>query len=393
MISLQSRNNRLYNWSASESAVSQVVRVSENKDLPAPLAKDQFLVVDSISQLERVNSSSYAGILCRNPEGKFDHVNNAIALAPELSYIADGDVIRVIPETNDLRVLYRKNVHFNSFLVTERCNSFCLMCSQPPRKINDDHLISEILRTIELADRETPEIGLTGGEPTLLGESLLSIIRHARNFLPDTALHVLTNGRRFEDRKLAHALASVRHPDLMLGIPLYSEQPDVHDFVVQAKGAYDQTLKGLLNLASEGIHIELRVVIHRQTYAGLPALAGFIVRNIPFVSHVALMGLELTGFAKTNREALWIDPYDYRNELSAAVSTLDRGGVPVKIFNHQLCVIEPSVRSYCVRSISDWKNEYLPICESCKQRDECGGFFGTGLGTELHSAHIAPFTN
>jgi hypothetical protein len=33
-----------------------------------------------------------------------------------------------------------------------------------------------------------------------------------------------------------------------------------------------------------------------QTFARLPQLAEFIVRNLTFVDHVALMGLEITGF-------------------------------------------------------------------------------------------------
>ena len=30
-----------------------------------------------------------------------------------------------------------------------------------------------------------------------------------------------------------------------------------------------------------------------------------------------------------------------------------------------------------VRSISDWKNDYLDICHSCSVRDACGGVFTT----------------
>jgi len=35
----------------------------------------------------------------------------------------------------------------------------------------------------------------------------------------------------------------------MLGIPLYSDIDDEHDFVVQASGAFEETLHGLYNLA------------------------------------------------------------------------------------------------------------------------------------------------
>ena len=37
-------------------------------------------------------------------------------------------------------------------------------------------------------------------------------------------------------------------------------------------------------------------------------IADFIVRNLPFVERVALMGLEITGLTRANLEELWIDP-------------------------------------------------------------------------------------
>ena len=102
-------------------------------------------------------------------------------------------------------------------------------------------------------------------------------------------------------------------------------------------------------------------MVHAQTIDRLPKLAEFIARNLLFVDHVALMGLEITGFTRGNLKKLWIDPYDYRQVLEEAVEILSAYRVPVKVYNHQLCVVTPRVREFCVQSISDWKNE---ICRS-----------------------------
>ena len=32
------------------------------------------------------------------------------------------------------------------------------------------------------------------------------------------------------------------------------------------------------------------------------------------------------------------------------------------VYNHQLCLIDPTVWPFTVKSISDWKNEYHPAC-------------------------------
>jgi MoaA/NifB/PqqE/SkfB family radical SAM enzyme len=101
----------------------------------------------------------------------------------------------------------------------------------------------------------------------------------------------------------------------MIGIPIYSDIAARHDFVVQAKGAFDQTIRGIINLKRCGVPVELRVVIHRQTADRLPQLARFLARNLPFVDHVALMGLEHMGYVKINFDALWIDPADYQPAL------------------------------------------------------------------------------
>ena|ERR1700686_547244 len=97
----------------------------------------------------------------------------------------------------------------------------------------------------------------------------------------------------------------------MIGIPLYSDIASKHDFVVQAKGAFDETVRGIMNLARVGQRIEIRFVIHQQTFSRLAHTPRFIARNLPFVDQVALMGLEITGFTKANLGALWIDPIEY----------------------------------------------------------------------------------
>jgi His-Xaa-Ser system radical SAM maturase HxsC len=162
---------------------------------------------------------------------------------------------------------------------------------------------------------------------------------------------------------------------MMVGIPLYGAEPSLHDYVVQARGAFDETVRGILNLGAREQAIEVRVVIHKQTAPHLPEIAEFIARNLPFVDQVALMGLEMIGFARANLDLVWIDPVEYQQELVDAVRVLERAGVRTMIYNHQLCLLDRRLWSRAIRSISDWKNEYHPECLNCSVRSECGGFF------------------
>ena len=179
----------------------------------------------------------------------------------------------------------------------------------------------------------------------------------------------------FKDERLAQRLGAIDHPDLMLGIPIYSDLSHVHDYVVQADGAYDDTIRGILNLKRHHQKVEIRVVLHKQTIPRLPELAEFIARNLLFVDHVALMGLEMMGFTKANLDELWIDPADYQQELKAAVEILDRARMHVSIYNLQHCLLDRAIWPFARRSISDWKQEYMPECTGCAVMDKCAGFF------------------
>src|ERR1700730_16311085 len=52
-------------------------------------------------------------------------------------YLGDGDVLGFDHSSRKFRTLFRRNSAHNSFLVTERCNNYCLMCSQPPKDVDD----------------------------------------------------------------------------------------------------------------------------------------------------------------------------------------------------------------------------------------------------------------
>jgi His-Xaa-Ser system radical SAM maturase HxsC len=263
------------------------------------------------------------------------------------------------------------------------------MCSQPPLEHDDPYLLSESIKIIRLADSDTPVLGITGGEPTLLDAELLRLIELTTQLLPNTQLHLLTNGRLLQNKSYAKKLAAICRANLTVALPLYSDIDNEHDFIVQAKGGFAQTVRGILNLACYKIPIEIRVVIHKLNYQRLPQIAEFIYRNLTFTNHVALMALEPIGFAADNIELLWIDPFEYRAQLSMATRFLADRGINTSIYNHQLCTIPEELRSYSCKSISDWKVVFLECCKMCSCMNNCGGFFESAL-PKHHSAYIKP---
>ena len=176
---------------------------------------------------------------------------------------------------------------------------------------------------------------------------------------------------------------------LMLGIPLYSDFYQTHDYIVQAKNAFNQTMQGLYNLASNHQRIEIRIVLHKQSIPRLTKLAKYIYKNLPFVEHIAFMGLEYQGYTPYNIDKLWIDPTEYMSELSEAVEFLSSRRMNVSIYNSQLCLMPRSLWKFTKKSISDWKNIYLEQCSGCKMLNDCCGLFASS--NKMHSKNIRPF--
>lgn len=279
--------------------------------------------------------------------------------------------------------LYRKNSYQNTLLFTERCNSNCLMCSQPPKDKDDTNVWYYLhSKTIPLIPKDCHEIGISGGEPTILGENFFNLVQLITNELPDTSVHILTNGRNFAKNELAERLGKINNRNMMLGIPLYSDFYQQHDYIVQAKNAFYQTILGLHNLNRYDVRLEIRVVLHKLTIDRLIELSKYIFKNLPFVEHVTFMGLEYIGYTPHNFEKLWIDPYYYKDKLQEAVLYLANKGMRVSIYNTPLCLLNKESWDFAKKSISDWKNEYADECLTCSVKEQCGGFFRWNLKTK-----------
>ncbi|WP_427501690.1 His-Xaa-Ser system radical SAM maturase HxsC (plasmid) [Methylomonas sp. MED-D] len=383
MIHLSAKDNAALSAMTHEEPL--IAKITVNLNLPNGLRSQSVLIMHEPAAIP-----DGFGLVLLAFDGEIANAPvNTVRLSNEIRYLKENDVIKFYPTGCKINVLYRKEANVNTFLLTERCNSFCIMCSQPPRDIDDNYLVDDILEALPLIHPETPEIGFSGGETTLIGnDSFTRLIQAAKNHLPNTSLHILSNGRNFKNLDLAIKVSRVQHPDVMIGIPLYADYSQLHDFIVQADGAFDETIRGILNLKRCQVPVEIRVVIHRENYHRLPRLAEFITRNLLFVDHVALMGLEIIGFAKSNQQALWIDPYDYRHELQEAVETMAKASMKVSIYNTPFCVVPESIRCHAVKSISDWKNDYLDECSECNAKQQCGGFFSWNLSKP--SLHIRP---
>jgi len=331
-------------------------------------------------------SSGFAGIIIGEHSKKTSRP--FVQLPSESSdRLNDGDCV-LIGKDGTVTVVWEKHAPMNPLLLTEACNCHCLMCPQPP-KAHDNNLsetAKRILRLVKVEKNQT--ICLTGGEPSLLKADFYAILELINKIHPESNVMMLTNGKSFSDFDFTKQFVSARPKNFLTCVSMHSDVDEVHDRIVGVENSFYKTAMGLQNLARFREKIEIRVVVNRLNAHRLEAIATFIQRNFPFIYHCAFMGMEIAGLAHVNYSDVWIEPYDYQEQLSKAIRVLSRADINVSIYNLPLCLIDIKTWNFARKSISSWKNDYLETCNGCTVREKCCGIFTT---SGLHqSAHIHP---
>ena len=306
-------------------------------------------------------------IICKNSQ-------LTVTLSPNdfLNY-ESGDIVSIMPD-GIVSILYRTSWQDLTLFITNQCNSACIMCPQVCE--NSGHFLDMNL-----------QIRITGGEPTVFPDVVVELLEQVHNIYPDTPVSFLTNGRAFKNMKLVERITSIGHSKLLFCIPLYAANYEQHDYIVGSNGAFVDTIKGIFNLFRMRQLVEIRTVLFSKTMGNIKLLADYIARNLPFVRHVAIMGMEYSGYAAKNSEKFWIDPFDYKDTLDSAVLSLHRRGMMTSIYNIPLCLLTERVRFLARDSISAWKKTYPVSCNTCSVKEQCCGIFETSINI---SEHIIP---
>ena len=161
--------------------------------------KDEILVKADAKDLP----SGYAALITNSEQ--IAGGEPCIGKVQTLDEFNEGDVV-LINKKGEIVFLYEiKSLH-NAIFATERCNHRCIMCPQPPVTEEEDKTPFN-LKLISLIDKNTVEVGITGGEPTLIGNKLFNLIRQIQKCQPKAGISLLTNGVKFSDKEFAMKLA------------------------------------------------------------------------------------------------------------------------------------------------------------------------------------------
>ena len=226
--------------------------------------------------------------------------------------------------------------------VTYRCNNDCAHCYNA-RERNFPELTTEQWFKIldQLWELGVPHIIFTGGEATLRND-LPELIHHAETNGQITGLN--TNARRLSDEKYLQQLIDAGLDHVQITVESCDEQ--IHDQMVQAKGAFKQTIRGLKNALASPLYVMTNTTMLKTNVHKIPDTLDFLAEL--GVQTIGLNALIYSGHALTVGTGL------KENELQpildiATRKTSERGQKLIWYTPTQYCEFDPTANNLGVK--------------------------------------------
>lgn len=201
--------------------------------------------------------------------------------------VCDLGLEKSMPFSAKLSAPYRMDL-----ALTYRCNNACAHCYNA-RPRNYPELDTQTWK--EIIDRiwelRVPHVVFTGGEPTLR-DDLVELVAYAQEKGLVTGLN--TNGRKLADSTLLQALIAAGLDHVQITIESYD--PSVHDTMVRASGAWEETLAGLRNVVASQIYMMTNTTLLQNNAYELERILEFLAAE--GVPTVGLNGLIYSGHGK-----------------------------------------------------------------------------------------------
>jgi len=187
---------------------------------------------------------------------------------------------------NDLRILFLE--------LTKVCNLSCIHCKagageSPPNELERREIFDLIDSLLAFSN---PLLILTGGEP-LMREDVFDIAAYAAENGLKVAL--ATNGTLI-DREMAGEIK--RSGIKRVSVSLDGSNPEVHDGIRGVKGAFERAMRGIENLRSHGVEVQINTTVTKQNVGDLTAIMDLCLRLHLKALHLFLLvpvgrGLEI----------------------------------------------------------------------------------------------------
>ena len=181
------------------------------------------------------------------------------------------------------------------------CNNNCVYCNVSLKRKLGNRYVSESKRILQEYRKERELLVITGGEPTLMFNDLLEIIKFARSpSINYESILLETNARIFSQPVNVSRIREVSEfrrtnvpssaSSMLFEVAICGASLRLHDSITRVPGSFKQTILGIRNLASVfgANSIFVKVVINALNYKDVINITSFIFKelgipNIEFV--------------------------------------------------------------------------------------------------------------
>jgi hypothetical protein len=261
------------------------------------------------------------------------------------------------------------------FFVPAACLNDCIFCcrKKKPRKTDLSRIYSLLAANRALGHKK---VCVLGNEPAL-EPRLPELISRAKE-CGFSNIEMLSSGAPFADAQFCKKMRSCGLT--ALSIPLFAPSAKEHDAIVQKRGAFTATLRGIHNALDAGIKVYLHSNALKQNLALLPELAAFVRRE--FKTGFCIFPPRPKGDGGMNIPYRELMP-SYAEIIAALAGRVDcLGGFPA-------CVerevqgnkkVPPAALADCVKLYMLHQAYAKPaICRNCIASPRCLGTFGQYL--------------
>ncbi|MGB4594836.1 MAG: radical SAM protein [Anaerolineaceae bacterium] len=259
---------------------SQVVHLNQTAVLMA------WLILNKIERSAAISTIVKYYKIDKNEAGMdFDKVlqqtRGLIDKEKGLCPVCDLDLALSMPFSSKLSAPYRMDL-----AITYRCNNNCAHCYNARERSFPEMPTESWLRTIDrLWELRIPHVVFTGGEPTLR-DDLVTLVAYAQKKGMVTGLN--TNARRLADDQFVKHLVNAGLDHVQITVE--SHDPIIHDQMVRARGAWQDTRAGLRNVVNSKLYMMTNTTLLSNNSDNLESILTFLAdEKVPTVGLNALI--------------------------------------------------------------------------------------------------------
>ena len=177
----------------------------------------------------------------------------------DLDYLIEKGILCYSEYVNDGNVAPKcsPDIDFVWIEVTTRCNLRCKHCYDESSAFRSETMSLKDFKYVvnEIAGLGVRRIQIIGGEPLVLGDTLLEMLQYATNYFK--SIEVFTNGTLLSD----HLIYFFKLHNIKLALSVYSYNPEIHDCVTGVSGSHLLTTQWIEQLAKAGIKFRVANVL------------------------------------------------------------------------------------------------------------------------------------